>query len=263
MTTSATSLTGGQQITLISVLHYTGPATPTGTTTFLSGSVTLGTAPVDSSGVATITVLLSGTSATLSSSYSGDASYAASISTPQLVSIGAAANFTLQATPTSFKMVSKEHADLTLTLGSVKDFSDTFKLGCLGLPKAATCTFSADQVKLGAGGVQTVTLTVDTGNPLLGGAQSLNRSPTASRLVLACFLPGGLLLGLLGMRSKRLRGVGGLLLILCLAGISTGLTGCGGVSMGGTPAGTYNFNISAVGSTGVSQSVGVTMTVTQ
>ncbi len=263
MTTSATSLTGGQQITLISVLHYTGPATPTGTTTFLSGSVTLGTAPVDSSGVATITVLLSGTSATLSSSYSGDASYAASISTPQLVSIGAAANFTLQATPTSFKMVSKEHADLTLTLGSVKDFSDTFKLGCLGLPKAATCTFSADQVKLGAGGLQTVTLTVDTGNPLLGGAQSLNRSPTASRLVLACFLPGGLLLGLLGMRSKRLRGVGGLLLLLCLAAISTGLTGCGGVSMGGTPAGTYNFNISAVGSTGVSQSVGVTMTVTQ
>ena len=278
LTTSASSLTGGQQITLISVVRWTGPAagstsgtttaatTPTGTVTFLSGTTTLATAPVDATGVASVTVLLTGTSASLSSSYSGDASYAASISAPTLVSIGPASNFTMGANPASFTLVSKQHQDLTITIDSEKGFTDTLSMGCLGLPEAATCTFSKDQMVLPAGGQITVNLTVDTGNPLLAGAKAKLEAPAAlngARMTLACFLPGGLLLGLLGLRSKRLRSFSGLLLVLCLAGISTALTGCGTVSMIGTPAGNYSFNISAHGQTGVSQSIPVTMIVTQ
>jgi uncharacterized protein YceK len=65
------------------------------------------------------------------------------------------------------------------------------------------------------------------------------------------------------MRFRRLRGFGGLLLLLCLAGVSTLLSGCGTVNEIGTPAGTYTFSISATGKTGVTQTLPVTMKVTQ
>ena len=268
LTTSASSLTGGQQITLISVVRWMGATTPTGTVTFFNGTTSLASVAVDPTGVATVTVLLSGDSANLSSMYSGDANYAPSTSTTQLVTIGAASNFTIAADPAAFSLVSKQHVTLNLTIASLKNFTDTLSLGCLGLPTAATCSFSKDQMVLPAGGTMNLTLTVDTGNPLLAGAQAKLTTPTtlnggASKLALACLLPGGLLLGLVGMRFRKMRGVGGLLLVLLLAGVSAALTGCGTVNQIGTPAGVYNFNVSATGKTGVSQTLPITMTVTQ
>jgi hypothetical protein len=263
LTTSASSLTGGQQLTLISVLHWTGPSTPTGMVTFTSGTTTLATAPVDPTGIATVTVLLSGSSASLNSSYSGDTDYTSSLSPTTLVTIGAAPDFTMAATPPSFTLASQQMVKLSLSIGSVKNFTDTLSLGCLGLPQGATCIYSQDQMVLSPGSLQTVTLTVDTGNPLLAGETAKNESPLGSKLATACFLPGGLLLGLLGLRFRRVRGLGGLLLVLALASLSTGLSGCGGITQKGTPAGVYSFNISAVGKTGVNESIRVTMTVTQ
>jgi hypothetical protein len=165
--------------------------------------------------------------------------------------------------------LTKQYQMMTVNITSVKGFTDTISLGCLGLPLAATCTFTHDQFILAAGGVETVQLTVDTSNPLLSGTQAKNDAPTlfgpaASKLVAACFLPGGLLLGLIGLRFRRLRSFGGLIMLfLLLAGMSTALTGCGTVNLNSTPAGTYNFAITATGKTGVSQSIPVTMTVTQ
>lgn len=270
LTTSATSLTGGQQVTLISVVRWSGTSTtiPTGTVTFSNGTNSLATVAVDPTGVATVTVLLSGTSANISSSYSGDANYAPSTSATELVTIGDASNFTIAANPPQFTLVSKQHAMLSVSIASLKDFTDTLSLGCLGLPEAATCTFSKDQMVLPAGGSMNVTLTVDTGNPLLAGTQAKNEAPKylnggESKLALAFILPGGLLLGLVGIRFRKVKGVGGLLLILILAGLSTVLTGCGTVNLIGTPAGVYHFNISATGKTGVTQTLPVTMTVTQ
>lgn len=268
LTTSASSLTGGQQITLISVVRWTGATTPTGTVTFFNGANSLATVAVDPTGIATVTVLLSGSSANISSSYSGDANYAPSTSATELVTIGAASNFTMAANPPAFTLVSKQHMILNVTIASLKDFTDTLSLGCLGLPQAATCSFSKDQMVLSAGGSMSVTLTVDTGDPLLAGTQAKNEAPQApigggSKLALACFLPGGLLLGLVGLRFRKVRGVGGLLLILILTGLSAVLTGCGTVNQIGTPAGVYNFNVSATGKTGVTQTLPVTMTVTQ
>jgi hypothetical protein len=269
LTTSASSLTGGQQLTLISVVRWTGSATPTGTVSFLDGTQTLATAPIDSTGVATVTVLLSGTSANLSSVYSGDAFYATSTSSSSLVTIGPAPDFDFAATPATFSVLTKQYQMMTVNITSVKGFTDTISLGCLGLPVDATCTFSHDQFVLAAGGVESVQLTVDTGNPLLSGTEAKNDAPAlfgpaAAKLVAACFLPGGLLLGLIGLRFRRLRSFSGLIVLcLMLAGMSTALTGCGTIHITSTPAGTYNFAITATGKTGVSQSIPVTMTVTQ
>jgi hypothetical protein len=268
-TRSATSLTGGQQLTLISVIRPVDPGgsvAPTGTVTFSSATGVLATVPVDATGVATVTVLLPGTSANLSSAYSGDANYAPSSSSPTTVPIGPAPDFTLEATPLSWQMQSKLHLDIKVSLTSVRNFTDTFSLGCLGLPQNATCTFSQDKINLPAGGVQSVTLTVDTGLPLLSGTQASNQDHSRSKIAFACLFPGSLALGFLAFRFRRvqaIRAIGCLLLSFSLFAMAAGLSGCGSIQNSGTPPGTYSFLVSATGRTGISQYVEMTMTITK
>jgi sugar lactone lactonase YvrE len=265
LTTSESSLTGGQQLTLISVIHPTGGAgsvAPTGTVTFMDGSTTLATSAVDGTGVATVTVLLSGSSANLSSTYSGDANYASSSSSPSTVTIGPAPDFSLQATPTTWQMQSKQHIAISVTLISVRNFTDAFVLGCSGLPQYATCSFSQDKTNLPAGGSQSVTLTVDTGDPLLGGTQAHYDGTPKAKIVFACLFPGSLAFGLLVFRLRRARWAGGFLLGVVLA-MTTALSGCGSIQNSGTAPGTYNFLVTATGQTGVSQFVNLTMTISQ
>jgi sugar lactone lactonase YvrE len=266
LTSSTTSLTGGQQITLISVVRPTGLAgsvAPTGTVAFMSGTSTLAAVPVDATGVATVTVLLPGTSASLSSTYSGDANYATSSASPATVPIGPAPDFTLQATPITLQLQSKQHLDIKVSLTSVRNFTDTFSFGCLGLPQDTTCTFSQDKANLPAGGLQSVTLTVDTGDPLLSGSQASNDQHSNSKIAFACLFPGSLAFCFFAFKLRRVRLVSGLLLLVGIIAMTSGLSGCGTIQNSGTPPGTYNFLVSATGQTGVSQYVNMTMTVTK
>jgi hypothetical protein len=157
-------------------------------------------------------------------------------------------------------LVSKQNSTVSLTLSSLNGFSDVISLGCLGLPFAATCTFSADQPSLSSNGTQIVHVVIDTGSPLTSGSVAENRS-TGSSAVL-CFLPCGAILGWVLMRSRRRSPLAGLLLVLCSIGLAIGLSGCGTIDLNGTPAGTYTFKITASGlKTGVTQSTDVTLTV--
>jgi hypothetical protein len=137
------------------------------------------------------------------------------------------------------------------------------------LPSGATCTFISDQAVLAGNSVTIVTLVVDTGSALTGGAPLVGMTRGSSSLVTMGFLPGGVLLGLLFWKGRRrLRGrlqlVGGLLMLILLAGASIGLSGCGGLQINGTPPGNYVFQLTASGNgTGVTQSMNVTLTVTQ
>jgi hypothetical protein len=81
-----------------------------------------------------------------------------------------------------------------------------------------------------------------------------------------CFLPGGVLLGLAFWRGRRRMrtSLAALTMLLLLIGLSAGLSGCGGLQVNGTPAGTYVFQVTATGTgTGVTHSMDVTLTVTQ
>jgi large repetitive protein len=279
LTSSDTSLSGGQQMTLISVVQASGPTPPTGTVSFFSGTTSIGSAAINSEGIATVTVLLSGTTANLSSTYSGDANYATSTSAITNVTIMNGATFAVTSNPATITMASKDNANVSITLTSLNNFTDTFQIGCLGLPYGATCTFSKNTgITLAAGKTQTISLNIDTANPLGSGAQASLQNPldktlrpagsgglsrNGSRSVLACFVPGCFLLGLIGLRLRRFRAVGTLLMLLCLAVASSALSGCGTITSNGTPAGTYTFQVNAVGETGVSESAIVTLTVTQ
>jgi hypothetical protein len=122
--------------------------------------------------------------------------------------------------------------------------------------------FSEDETELPAGGVRRVTVTVDTGSPLLGGTQARNEGHSGS-LVVACSLPAVFALGLLGFRTRRVRLIGSLLVISGLCALVSSLSGCGSIENSGTPPGTYNFMITATGRTGISQFVNLNVTITK
>ncbi|HEX4155828.1 MAG TPA: Ig-like domain repeat protein [Acidobacteriaceae bacterium] len=265
LTGSQTDASNPQQVTLIAVVHSDGAATPSGSVSFSSGSLSIGSAPVDATGVATLTILVEATegSENIVASYSGDAVYAASSSTATSVQAGPATQFTLTIDPAAVSVVTKQHTTIDLALTSIKGFSDTIQMGCLGLPFAATCTFSAPQTKLAANGTATVQLTVDTGDPLGVGSANSAMLRRGSSGALLCLLPGALLLGFASRRRARRKFIG-LLLILCAAALTLTAVGCAGLQGSGTPPGTYTFKVTASGQgSGATQSQVVTLTVTQ
>ena len=261
LTATATNPTNAQQVTLIAVVRWTGTVVPTGTVTFKAGSTVLGSAKVDVTGVATLTVVLQSTTSSIVASYSGDTSYAGSDSIATSITTGPVTQFSLSLNPSSLTVASKQHGTVQLTVQSVQGFSDTLQFGCLGLPYAATCTFSATQMALKANGSGTVQLTIDTGNPLGAGGSAKNEVADHSG-VLLCGLPVGLLACCVLRRKRRVR-LAGLLMALFALAATMSMTGCAGLTVNGTPAGTYTFQVSAQGQSGASQSQTMTLTVTQ
>jgi large repetitive protein len=266
LTASSTSLTGGQQVTLISVVRYSGPVAPTGTVTFTSNGEAIGTIALDSTGVATFTVNLLTNSPSVTAVYSGDSVYTTSTSPQTSITVAPASQFTMQLNPGAVTVQSLQHSITTLTISSINNFTDTLDLGCLGLPFAATCTFSKDAVVLAADGTQVIQVVVDTGSPLTSGSLARLEQPHLGSLAAMSFLPGGLLLGLTFWKGRRKmrKGLSGLLMLLMLAGLSAGLSGCSGLSVNGTPPGTYIFQVTATGTgTGVTQAIDITLKVGQ
>jgi large repetitive protein len=262
---TATSASGaaGQQVSLVATLGGDGPVAPTGSVAFSSGTTTLGTATINASGVATLTVTLSPGTYNVVSTYQGDSLYTGSTSAAVTVTVVSPSQFTITLNPNSMTLQTKQHNSIQLTLASTGGFTDVLALGCVGLPQAATCTFSADQSSLAANGTQTVNLTIDTGSPLIAGGLASNKQHVVSNIAL-CLLPGGLLLGFSFTRSrKRSQMLQGLLAMLLFA-VSVVVSGCGTLQVNGTPAGTYTFNVTAIGhTTAATQSAPMTLTVTQ
>ena len=264
LSTSLTTATSGQTVTLIAVVEGTGPAAPTGAVIFTSGSTTLGAANLNASGVATLNLTPAIGTLNAVAVYQGDSLYAASTSPGTSVTITTAAHFTLTSNPATISVQTQQHLTVQLTLASVKSFEDTLSLGCAGLPFAATCTFSKDQVTLQPDGSVTVSVVVDTGTPLTSGGEAqarVRREPATTAL---CFLPLGALASFLLFRSRPRRSLGHLLSLLLLAAATLSAIGCGSIDIHGTPPGKYTMNFTATGtSTGVTVSQPVPLTVTQ
>ncbi len=266
LSASFTSLNDTQQVTLIVIVQSPTPssvASPSGLLTLYDGSTAIGTVQLDSNGVATFTTRLqTKQTGSYKAVYPGDAAYASSTSDTKTVDSGLAAQFSLNVSNTALNVARAQHTVLTVTASSLKGFSDNLKLGCVGLPYAATCTFTSNgavstAMSLAANGSGSMQLTVDTGNPLGGGSETSTSLLRSGGAVL-CMLPAGLLLLLNGRRRCGIRSM----LLLCAGIASAAITGCGGLQMNSTPAGTYTFQVTAVGQTsGVSESQTVTLTV--
>jgi len=262
LSATQTNTNNPQQVTLIAAEHWTGATTPTGTVTFMNDSNVIGTSPVDSSGLATITIYLQSESEIVTAIYGGDNAYSGSSSADDVVKSGPATQYSLQLNPSTVSVQHDQHTTTSLTLTSVQGFTDKIRLGCDGLPFAATCTFSNDLPSLAAGSTSTVQLTIDTGDPLGSGEQANYRAGSHSETMM-CLLSLGAFLGLPCLRSRR-RPALVYLLAACAFVTALGASGCSGLTTNGTPPGSYTFNVTAVGQgTGATTVQLMTLTVVQ
>ena len=266
---SLTSISSGQQITMISVVQANGSRPATGTVRFVSGSTVLGSATVDATGLASVNVAPpEGVWATVAE-YSGDALYAPSASKAIKIIVGPPIEFRIMLDPASMTLVSGAHGSMHISISTAATFTDTLALGCAGLPIDATCTFSENQIPVGGGKTKNLTVMVDTGDPLGAGPTAELASPGAHPGIYAAALPAGALLALLlccGRRRFHLYRRLTLFGLLLLLGIGTSaLSGCASdITMSHTPAASYTFQIVATGnSSAASQSATVQLTVTK
>lgn len=259
--------TGGsspQVILVATTLAATGPV-PTGTITFTSGGTVIGSTALDSSGVATLSPDLAPGTYSIVASYGGDSLHSPSASAAVSVS-SKAVGFSITVDPPKLSLVSGQNGTVTVTVTATSGFSDSIGMGCLTLPAAVNCHFSANTLKVGSGQTQTVQLTIDTNAPLSGGGSASAARPGSGGLSLAgLFLPVSLFFGGLLWRFRR-RSAAALVaaLALFLAG-AVALSGCGGgfTQVSAAP-GTYTIQVGGVGSgSNTSHYQNVVLTVTK
>jgi hypothetical protein len=248
LATSATTGPNPQTILIAVVQGTTGPE-PTGSITFTSGGTTIGTATLDSSGVATLTPNLPTGNYSIVAAYSGDAEH--SPSTSAAVSItGAPAGFNLTVTPAKVSLKTSQNTTVTVNLASEGGFTDTIGLGCGSLPAGVTCIFSKLSVSLAANSTASVQLTIDTNAPIGGGATAMNSrgTRTAGMSMAGLFLPLSAFFGWLFWRLRK-RSMGALTMVLALAVSAAALlaTGCSGYSSSSAAPGAYVIQVTGTG----------------
>ncbi|HEY1901377.1 MAG TPA: Ig-like domain repeat protein [Terracidiphilus sp.] len=264
---TATTTGANAQTILVSTVQNNGVPgpVPTGTVTFTNGTTTVGSAPLNADGVATLTPNLGAGSYNIIASYPGDALHGPSQSAPVSVnSMGS--SYTLTVTPNAVNLATTQNSIVTVKLASVSGFTDTIGLGCASLPAGVNCHFSSISVPLSASAPASTQLTIDTNNPLGGGASAMNKQPVQRKTELAgLFLPFSFLLGWVLWRfRKRHASILSTVLILVLSGAALMATGCIGFTQHDATAGTYTFQVVGVGvNSNVTEYQNVTLTITQ
>ena len=241
---------------------------PTGTLTFLDGSTVLGTAPL-AAGKATLSVstLTQGTHS-ITAKYGGSGSYTASVSAPlsEVILAGGVSQFSFVVTPSTVSLASGARTTLAVVFAPSSAYTGTLLLGCGGLPAEATCTFSQQSVQLPGDAAKTISVTLDTGNPLGSGSSTkVSRSGSTASKVLVCGLPIGFLLMAFVGRRRRDISILRLCLGLVMMSTLTVLSGCSAsLDVKTTSPGTYDLQVFASNPAGtVTYAVPVHLTVTK
>jgi large repetitive protein len=259
------SSTGGASPTLIleaTVVGASGP-TPTGTVKFTSGSSLLGSASLDATGVATLNPNLSvNVSYTIVADYGGDALHSPSTSAP-LERSGTPTDYSVTVTPAKLTLARSQNATVSVSMISHSDFTDTIGLGCASLPAGVSCHFSAINFALAANTTQAVQLTIDTSNPLGGGASAMLERPGNRDISLAGVLIPPFLFGCFYRRSRRKLASIFISTLLLLSAAAL-ITGCGGITQVSAAPGTYVIQVFGAGvNSNITHFQNVTLTITQ
>ena len=238
----------GESVTFTATVTPAPTGTPAGTVSFYSGSTLLGTADVNSSGVATfISTTLAAGDLSITAVYSGNA--AAAASTSGETGLEVATTFGVTAPSTPFTVKAGAAVDINITVPPLGgSFDSVVIMSASGLPTGATAIFTPPTVVPGASGATTV-LTIQTAAHTAGMPAHQQRFP---------FVPLSLAAGLCvvaGRRKRLARFLPILLLVATLAGATFMLVGCNG----GFPAPGQNVTITVTGTSG-SQHVSTTVT---
>ena len=263
---SATSGGNSPEVILVATVVGASGPTPTGTITFQMGNVVIGSAPLNSSGVAILSPNLPAGIDNIVAIYSGDTIHAASQSQAVTVS-NVPIDFSVTVTPPSISIATTQSATLNVSLTSYSGFTDTIGLGCASLPAAVNCHFSTISQPLTANGTQNVQLTIDTNNPLGGGAStsSVQRPGGTKALFAGLTLPLSLFFGCLFWRlRKRQSAVFTCLAVVLFGLVSMAITACSGFTQVSAAPGTYVIQVTGTGANSdVVHYQNVTITITK
>lgn len=236
--------TAGESVTFTADVVTVGQSlVPAGAVTFLDGSTVLGTASLNSSGLATLrTSSLQSGSHAISASYAGTATTAASSSTPLTESVNASstagpAPFTvaIAGTPT---VITGESVNLLVTVAPRVGSQQPVQLSCAGLPTESACTFATATLPASGG---TTSLQISTMAPY--SCQSDTPYSQESEIPLTGPALAGLMLLFLPRRHRK--SVKNLLMLLVAACGMASLMGCGNCSDLGTRPGDYSIQVIA------------------
>jgi hypothetical protein len=235
LTASPNPVTSGQTLTLTAAVQGSGSAAPSGTVNFLNGSVLLGTATLNSSGVATLTTnSLAAETYSLSAQYSGDAIFLSSTSAALSVTVNTQTTTTSQAfslnTTGSAPSQTVQPGNSAVYTLSVSPAPGTtlpaITLTASGLPAGFTATFSPQTIAAGSGATN-VTLSIQV--PAQTAIAMLERDRklhAGLSLVAFCILllPFG---GRLRRSGRRMLQLSGMMVFLMVgAALLVGLAGC-------------------------------------
>jgi sugar lactone lactonase YvrE len=236
---------------------------PTGTVTITDNSTSLGNAPVNASGVATLTVTLTGGSHALLAQYNGDANFSTFSSATINVQLG---NFTVSSQPANATIRTGQMATFTISITPAAGFTSPVTLNCSNVPTAAACLFSQSTLTPSGAAVSTM-MTFRTSLTGSGGPFGPRTTP---------FQPIFLLIGVLAVwqlwlwRNRRLLQpkwlTASVILTIVFLGIGCASTPSSGSSGSGssqtTPPGTYSVTVTGSTSGAGSQSQSLTLSIT-
>jgi sugar lactone lactonase YvrE len=239
---------------------------PTGTVTITDNGTSLGNPPVNASGVATLTVTLTGGSHALLAVYNGDANFATFSSATINVQF---ANFTVSSQPANATIRTGQMTTFTISITPAAGFTSPVTLSCSNVPTNAACSFSQSTVTPNGATVSTMmtfrtSLTASVGPFGQFGERA------------APFRPIFLLIGILAVwqlwlwRNRRLVQPKWLtacaILTIVFLGIGCASSGSSGSSGSGssqtTPPGTYSVTVTASTSGAGAQSQSLTLSIT-
>ncbi len=253
-------------------------AVPGGPVQFLDGTNVIGTGTLDATGTATFTTssLALGTHV-VSVAYAGNANFLPAASAGVTVVITPAGaprpagpqSFTLNVTPAPMTLGTGRTGILQVTVAAVNGFAEPVALSCSGLPNETGCTFVNATIAPG-GGSTTLQFTTaaphscgDPNHPYFLGETWSPGTKGATRTVWAGFFLFAA--GLFRVRRGSRRA--GLMMLLAgtLVGLSL-MSGCGNCTDLGTRPGSYTFTVAASAQGGpviqsASQVVAVTITI--
>ncbi len=251
LTASVANAASGTSITFTAkVAEISASGVPTGTVTFYDGTTSLSTATL-SSGIATYATSSLGIGThSITASYTGDATDAASTSSPiGVVITSPAGDFSISLSPASGTASGGTPISSTVTITPSGGFNQQISFTCSGLPANSTCSFSPTTLTPSGTGTATSTLTIRTNTASAalnqharpGSRSGLDHTPTLA------FLMGSGLLGFTLLRRRKNKniwfarmGLGLGLMVVAAAAV----IGCGG-SASKTPTGTYPVTITA------------------
>jgi hypothetical protein len=268
LTASPNPVATGQTLTLTAVVQGTGGTVPAGTVSFLNGSALLGTATLNSSGVATLTTTsLAAETYSLTAQYAGNANFLSSTSAAVSVTVNTQAtttdqSFSLNTTGSAPSQTVQPGKSALYTLSVSPSLGTTLPaitFTASGLPEGSTATFSPQTIAAGSGATNvTLSIQVPAQSAMLERDRKLHAGLSALAFCIL-LLPFG---ARIRRSGKRMLQLSGMVLLLVGAASLMGLAGCT------APAGqfssqssqTYTITVTTT-SASVSQTANVTLIV--